>query len=161
MMGIGKKILDILGGSAVEKVASIVKEYFPPDMPPEKRAELEFKLKQLAHKQTLEAQKAANEAERLLTERISQLEGTAQDLRSIPIVGPIVIFLRGLQRLVWGYACLYIDFMWFNGTWKLGNQQESAMWIINFLVLGFLFGERAIQNIMPLFIELQKRKGTP
>ena len=28
---------------------------------------------------------------------------------------------------------------------------QSAFWVINFLVLGFLFGERAMRNVMPFF----------
>jgi len=46
------------------------------------------------------------------------------------------------------------------GRWQLSEQQESALWVINFLVLGFLFGERAVQNVAPLITDLlEKRKG--
>lgn len=60
-----------------------------------------------------------------------------------------------------------MDFMVFSGAWKIdefvkivgnntiGTNIESAFWMINFLVLGFLFGERAMKNVLPLF------KGLP
>ena len=152
-MGLLTKVASFFGGDAVREVASVVKEYFPPDVSPKERAELEIRLNEIAARRDAEGQAAMESAERSLTERIAQLEGTAQDLRSIPVVGPIVIFLRGLQRLVWGYSTLYADLMWFSGMWELEERQESALWIINFLVLGFLFGERALQNLMPLITE--------
>ena len=82
-------------------------------------------------------------------------------------LGRIVIFLRGAQRPIWGYFVLVMDIMVFSGRWnlvKLAEQTktasmvdiQSAFWIINFLVLGFLFGERAVKNVMPL---LQKQMG--
>ena len=33
---------------------------------------------------------------------------------------------------------------------------QSAYWLVNFLVLSFLFGERAMKNVLPL---LQQRAG--
>ena len=38
----------------------------------------------------------------------------------------------------------------------MGLDVQSVFWVINFLVLGFLFGERAMRNILPL---LQQRMG--
>lgn len=157
-MSILSKLGDFVGGNLFAEVKDLIKNYFPPDMSPHEKAELEIKLSEIANKKTVEAQRLMIEAENSLTQRIVQLEGSAQDLRSIPFLGPIIIFLRGLQRITWGYATLFIDFMWFSGKWKLEDQQESAMWIINLLVLGFLFGERAIQNLAPLISDLMKSK---
>lgn len=152
-MKILSKVATWFTGDAVRATVDLVKEYWPPDISPEKRAELEIKAMQLAASRDVEGHRAMLESENAVTARISQLEGTAQDLRAIPIAGPIVIFLRGLQRLCWGYGTFYVDVMWFSGRWQLEGTQESAMWIINILVLGFLFGERAIQNVMPLVTE--------
>lgn len=157
-MGVLSKITDVLGGSFVKEIIGVAKEYFPPDMDPEKKAQLELSMGNLALEKQRQLDQAILESEKAITDRIASLEGTAQDLRAIPIIGPIILLFRGMQRLVWGYGILYADFQWMSGTWTLGNQQESAMWIINFLVLGFLFGERAIQNVMPLFIEMRKQK---
>ena len=49
--------------------------------------------------------------------------------------------------------------MWFMGRWQLNPQQESALWVINFLVLGFLFGERAVQNVAPLIAEIMAKRA--
>jgi hypothetical protein len=91
--------------------------------------------------------------------RISDLEGTASDLKSIPIIGPILLFLRGAQRPFWGFATIYLDYQVFSKGWNLdpGSQAGSAFYVINLLVLGFLFGERAIQNVLPYMTQF---KGT-
>jgi hypothetical protein len=152
------KIADVLSGGLFVEVKDLVKTYFPPDMTAEQKAALEIELAKLEMTKTALLNTALAESENAITNRIAQLEGTAQDLRAIPIVGPIVIFFRGMQRLVWGYGTFYANFLWFSGSWKLGDQQESALWIINILVLGFLFGERAIQNVAPLLSELMNKR---
>lgn len=153
------KVASFFTGEPVREVANLVKEYWPPDISPKEKAELEMRLTQLAAERDVAGHRARLESEQALTSRIAQLEGTAQDLRAIPFIGPSVIFLRGLQRLIWGYTTLWCDFMWFSGAWELEQRQESALWIINFLVLGFLFGERALQNLMPLITEMLKQKN--
>ncbi|QGH73237.1 MAG: coil containing protein [Podoviridae sp. ctKoA10] len=159
-MSLLDKLTDFVGGGLFKEAKELIKEYWPPDLSPEKRAELELRLQESQHKRDLDAQRMIIESEQAITERISQLEGTVSELKTIPFVGAIVIFTRAMQRQVWGYSTLYINFLWFSGQWKFTEQQESAMWVINLLVLGFLFGERAIQNIAPLIAELMnKRKG--
>lgn len=157
-MSLLKGISDFVSGGLFKEVKEVIKDYFPPDMSPQQQAELQIKLGELEQLKTQQASQLIMDAENNLTQRIATLEGSAQDLRAIPFVGPLVIFLRGLQRPVWGYMTLYIDVMWFSGKWKMEDQQESAMWIINLLVLGFLFGERAIQNLAPLISELMQKK---
>ena len=95
----------------------------------------------------------AHEKEQIIeyNKRISDMEGTAKDLQQFGWLGRCVVFLRGSQRPVWGYCVLGMDAMVFSGKWVLtGEKLESAFWVINFLVLGFLFGERAMKNVMPL-----------
>lgn len=153
-----KGLTDFVSGGLFKEAKELIQDYFPPDMSPQDKADLQIKLGELEQRKIQQASQIINEAENNLTQRIATLEGSAQDLRAIPIVGPLVIFLRGLQRPVWGYMTLYIDVMWFSGKWQMQSQQESAMWIINLLVLGFLFGERAIQNLAPLISDLMKNK---
>jgi hypothetical protein len=52
-----------------------------------------------------------------------------------------------------------MDVMVFSKRWDLSSlagdskdmaNLQSAFWVVNFLVLGFLFGERAVRNVMPL-----------
>lgn len=152
------KVTDILGGSLFKEAKDVIMAYWPPDLPPEKRVELEIKLNEAEAIKQRQVNEALAESERMITDRVTLLEGSAQDLRAVPLIGPLVLFLRGLQRPLWGYGAMYADAMWFMGRWQLSEQQESALWVINFLVLGFLFGERAVQNVAPLIAELMKNK---
>lgn len=157
-MGILEKLGDIVGGSLFKEAKEIVMAYWPPEVPPEKKLELQARLNEIELTKARQIDQAIAEAEQRITERIALTEGSAQDLRAIPIVGPVVLFLRGLQRPVWGYATLFGDAMWFMGKWQLNEQQESALWVINFLVLGFLFGERAVQNVAPLIADIMSKR---
>lgn len=87
---------------------------------------------------------------------VKDMDGTIGDLDQACWMGRIVMFLRGAQRPIWGYFVGFIDFMVFSKKWDIvGNQQmESAFWVINFLVLGFLFGEQVIKNVVPLVNEM-------
>jgi hypothetical protein len=139
----------------VSTITDVVKSYWPPEMPPEKKAEAELAMVKAMNEKTTALMKDAKDADDAFNKRIVDLEGTASDLKSIPIIGAIMIFLRGCQRPIWGFATIYIDWMWLSNTWKIpdGTQQAAALVIINVLVLGFLFGERAIQNVMPYIIQ--------
>jgi hypothetical protein len=135
----------------------VVKTYFPPEMSPEKRAEMQLALGRLE----LERERATNDAirdsEQAINERIRAYEGTASDLSSLPLLGPLMLFLRGAQRPIIGYATIWLDYQVFSGAWELApGQQESAFWVINLLVLGFLFGERAVKNVAPLLTNLMQ-----
>lgn len=143
-------ITNFLGGSIFKEIKEGVMSYFPPDLSPTQKAETELKIQQLLAQKELQTNQMLNDASNQLDKRIAEQEGTASDLRSIPILGPIMLFLRGVQRPVWGFATLYIDNKWFftNGTFT--DQQQTAMIMINILVLGFLFGERTIKNLEPL-----------
>ncbi len=138
-----------LGGTILDAV----KSYFPPDMPPEKKMEMEMAIKAAADQQQNMIMDKAMEADRAVTDRIAKLEGSASDLLRVPYLGAFIIFLRGCQRPLWGFATLYMDFLWFT-AWKLTEKQETALCIINLLVLGFLFGERTIKNLEPLIMKI-------
>lgn len=150
---------DLLGSSLFKEVKETVMAYFPPEIGPEKRLELQMRMDEAEARKREQIAAAMADAERAITERVTLVEGSAQDLRAIPVVGPIVLFLRGLQRPLWGYGTMYADAMWFMGRWPMNEQQESALWVINLLVLPFLFGERAVQNVIPIIAEfMEKRK---
>jgi hypothetical protein len=158
-MNLLTKVADFFTGGLGSTIVDTVKDYFPPSMSDLEKAELAARIKDAADKQANEAARLVNAAQAEFNLRIKDLEGTAKDLNNVRFVGPIVIFLRGCQRPVWGYATLYMNFMVFSGRWpQLSEMQESALWVINLLVLGFLFGERAIKNIMPLIERLVKIK---
>lgn len=173
-MGLLSKAADFFGGSLFGEAKELIQSYFPPDMSPTQKAELQQKLEELELKKQDQLNKNLADAERSLNERIVQQEGTASDLKSIPFLGPIVLFLRGLQRPAWGFFCMYIDFVWFTtpsstmGAIVGGGigpiplyteQQQTALIVINILVLGFLFGERTIKNLTPLIIQVFGKKS--
>ena len=130
--------------------------YLPPDLSPTQKAEIEFKMQTLLAEKELEVNKQLNEASAQLDKRIAEQEGTAKDLLALPTLGRLILFLRGLQRPVWGFATIYMDYTWFfnNASLVFSEKQETAMILINILVLGFLFGERTIKNLSPLIIKV-------
>lgn len=152
---IGKAFNGISGGF-LNKTIDLVTDYIPD---PGKKAEVKARLQTLEIERTKAETEAIHVAAEDLNTRIAQQEGTAKDLLALPVVGRLIIFARGAQRPIWGYGTLYFDYQLFSGEITLNEQQTQLLWIINFLVLGFLFGERAIKNIMPLvtkFMESRK-----
>lgn len=141
-------------GSIVTDVIDTVKEYFPPDMTEAEKLSMKLALENQMIKREMVLHKQLMDAEKSVTDRIAQLEGTASELKTIPIIGPLMIFLRGCQRPLFGYACLYFDYMVFSGQWILidGGTLSAAFMVVNLLILGFLFGERAVKNVAP-FLE--------
>ena len=159
-MSIFEKIASFFTGGAIKTISDVVMAYLPPDMSPEKKAEIQLAVaaQEANNKQAMLT--IAYEMDKELNKRISDLEGTASDLKSIPIIGSILLFLRGAQRPVWGFATIYLDYQVFSKGWSfdIGSQAGSAFYIINILVLGFLFGERAIQNVMPYISQFKNGK---
>lgn len=148
------KLTNFVTGDLFKEIKEGVMSYFPPDMSPQEKAEAELKIQDLLHKKQLEANRVLADAAKQLDERIAEQEGTASDLKAIPIAGHLIIFARGCQRPVWGFATLWIDYKWFFGSEKFDEQQQTALIIINLLVLGFLFGERAIKNLEPIILRI-------
>ena len=151
------KVTDFVGGSLFKEIKEGVMSYFPPDMSPQQKAEAEMKVQEFLHRKEVEANKVLTDAAAQLDKRIAEQEGTASDLKAIPFLGPIVLFLRGLQRPTWGFLTMWMDTKWFFGTYTFTEQQQTAMIVINVLVLGFLFGERTIKNLEPLIIKVFAR----
>jgi len=154
------KVTDFFTGGLGEKIVNGIQAYFPPDMTPEQKANLEIAIKDQSHKREVELLTLAAEQDEEFNNRIRDLEGTAKDLTQFGWLGRIVVFLRGCQRPAWGGLVMYMDIQWFNGNWAgLSEQQESALWVINILVLGFLFGERAVKNVMPFMTQFMKQRA--
>jgi len=158
-VGILDSVLEAATGGLGGQLVDLVEKYFPPDMSPEKKAEVTVALERLAMEREKNANDAAAAAEQAVNDRIAIYEGTASDLKTIPVLGAVMLFLRGAQRPLIGYATTYLDLMVFSGQWQVTDQtQISAFWMINFLVLGFLFGERALKNVAPLIAEFLAAK---
>lgn len=152
-MGVLSKLMNLLSGGFSSKIVDTVRDYFPPSMSDKEKREFELKLMEISQAQEIELLKAANTAEAEFNQRIKDLEGTAADLKQIPILGSIILFMRGCQRPIFGVFTLIMDYLVFSGAWIIekDSRLESAFFAINLLVLGFLFGERAVKNVMPLF----------
>lgn len=154
------KVADFFTGGLGNKIVDGIQAYYPPDMSPTDKANLEIAIKDLAHRQQLDLQQLAAAQDAEFNNRVRDLEGTAKDLTQFGWLGRIVVFFRGCQRPAWGGLVMYMDIMWFSGKWtKMTEQQESALWVINLLVLGFLFGERAVKNVMPVITEMMAKRA--
>lgn len=125
-------------------------------------------LEQKVRLQEIDAQRAKddaeadNEADKVLTERMAAMEGTASDLKAIPYAGAVMLFLRGSQRIVIGYGTAWMDWEWLTGGVMLGDFQQRLLFTASMLVFVVLFGERAVKNIAPLVISLlgQQKMGS-
>lgn len=153
-MSILSKVTDFVGGGLFKELKEGIMAYFPPDMSPQQKLEAELKVNAMLADKQIEANRVLNEAANQLDKRIREQEGTAKDLLAMPILGRLVLFLRGLQRPLWGFATLIMDFKWFFGTYTFVEQQNTGLIVINVLVLGFLFGERTIKNLEPLIMKV-------
>lgn len=149
-MSIFSEIVSAATGGLGPSIVSAIQKYFPPDMSPAEKAAIALEADKIQLQRENAAITAQIDAEKALTDRIASLEGTASDLKAVPYIGPLLILARGAQRPVWGFATLYLDYGVFSGLWKLTDPVvANAFWVVNFLVLGFLFGERALMNILP------------
>jgi len=77
-----------------------------------------------------------------------------KDLESVPVAGRTLLFLRGVQRIVWGFSTLYLDFMVFSKAWTIEAEslEGSVFFLINLLVLTVLFGETAVKALLPVVL---------
>lgn len=156
MKDIFSKITGWLGGSFLKDTADVIDRFVQTK---EEKAEAMLLLKEITHRQQLEVAQLEFEAEKELNNRIKDLEGTAKDLNQAGIFGKFILFLRGAQRPLWGYGVAFLDYMVFSGRWAIETDElRSSFWVINLLVLGFLFGERAVKNVAPLILKNLNKK---
>ena len=150
------RVGDFLLGSTAKTIVETIKDYFPPSMTEKEKVELSMKIEQVESEKNLRTMELINEGNREFNNRMKEMEGTAADLKTVPIVGHIIILARGAQRPLWGLATMYIDFQVLSGAWSSAGEArlQLILFVINFLVLTFLFGERAIQNILPFVAPL-------
>ena len=164
-MSVFGKVIDFLGGGIAETIINTATKYFPPSLSDADKKKIEQAIRQSARDHEIKLLEIAHNEQQEFNDRIKEMEGTSGDLIKAGPLGKVIIFLRGAQRPIWGYFVLIMDFMVFSGKWDLcsaqgetavGVDMVSAFWIINLLVLGFLFGERAVRNVLPL---IEKKLG--
>ena len=156
-MSIFSKIAGALGGDLFKELRETITDYFPPDMTPQQKAEFQLKYERLLAQKQKDAQQLINDASSELDRRIAEQEGTSKDLRALPYLGSLVLFLRGAQRPTWGFATLAMDWRWFFYPGDYTEQQQTALIAINCLVLGFLFGERTLKNLEPMILKAMNK----
>lgn len=158
-MGFLAKVGEFFAGGLADKAMEFVNTRWPPNMSESDRKHMEMVIREMEHRHEKELIVLGQEAEAEFNQRIKDLEGTASDLKAIPVFGTIILFLRGCQRPVWGFATIAADFHWFINSPTFTDRQETALIIINLLVLGFLFGERTIKNLSPLIMQVWGKGG--
>lgn len=153
------KIVDLLTGGFGAKLVDTVSKYLPASMSEKEKKEFELRLLDAARTQEIELLRLTQTAEAEFNNRIKDHEGTASDLARIPYLGSLILFLRGTQRPLFGFLTLYVDYQVFSGAWTIpeGTVIENAFFAVNLLVLGFLFGERTVKNILPLLERYMKK----
>lgn len=157
-MSIFKTLAKVVTGNGkgfLKETIDLVTGYLPNA---EDKVKLKAQLQELENKREAQLTESLHVAATDLNDRVAQHEGTVKDLKSIPYLGPLMIFLRGSQRIAWGYGTLWMDNKWLFSVETFTDRQEIALIVINILVLGFLFGERAIKNVMPLFTKFMESK---
>ncbi|OEU64598.1 MAG: hypothetical protein BBJ57_10695, partial [Desulfobacterales bacterium PC51MH44] len=104
------------------------------------KKEVSSKVEQIIEKKLCDLRVAKVDIESEVNQKIEKLAHTTKDLEKVPFFGKLGLFLRGMQRPIWGFALLYIDLKVLSGDWTLpaGSQTESAFWLLNLLILGFL-----------------------
>lgn len=148
-----EKLLGAFTGGMGGRVMDIVDRQFPGKLSPQEKAELKLAFDRLEHEQEKELNKAAQEASEALNRRVSEYEGTAADIKSMFVVGPLIILIRSMFRPLASYTTIYLDFVYFtSGGAKFPEGSDGLLLAINLIVLGFWFGERTIKNLMPLFM---------
>lgn len=79
---------------------------------------------------------------------VVEYEGAAKDYVNVPVIGPLILLLRGVIRPAFTILVGYLDFLYITpssgGTWPPDSAQ--LLFWMNIIVLTFWFGERAINN---------------
>lgn len=149
-------LIGTVTGVLPEALSKILDRVLPDKLTEEEKAQVKAQVAAATREHELTVLKLANEADAEFNRRIVELEGTAKDLKAIPIIGPIVLLLRGAFRPLFAYGVLIWDWKMFSGDWMI--QDREIILAINVLVLGFFFGERAVKNVMPLLTKFRGSK---
>lgn len=153
--GLGKTLAGFIPGGS--EIVKLVEKVIPDKMSEEEKVRLELEIEKSSTDRKIQLLDKWNEYDRQFQDFTKDMEGTAGDLKSIPVIGHIIILLRGAFRPLCCYSVLFTFIKVLSGSWNLdamyttnANQAWSLLWIITLLVFTFVFGERAIQNLMPL-----------
>ena len=151
LAGIGK----FLSGGTGKEVVGFIRDRFPAKLSEGESKELEMAADEMDKNHERALLEFAAQQDQVFNERTILMEGTAKDLQQFGFLGNIVVFLRGLFRPTFAYFTMSLDFMWFTGdTSNWTDQQNTAMIVINIIVLVFFFGERSVKNLLPMIAQV-------
>lgn len=163
-MSVLSKVVDFFGGGTANTILDIAKTYWPPSLTKDQVAAIEKGIVEATRQHELKLQQLALDQDHEFNNRIKEMEGTAKDLQQFGWVGQVIVFLRGCQRPIFGYFTIGMDYMIFSGKYVLPPQTTefpepitATFYFLNILVLVFLFGERALRNVIPLLNQLMNR----
>lgn len=163
--GITRTALGVVTGGLTERIIDIVDEAAGDDLSPEQKLKIRLGAQGEITARERIAAETADQQEKNVTERVAKLEGTAKDLMSVPILGPLVLFIRGTIRPGITILVGVIDYRVFTGDVVLVQQAGDVtvnllplLVTINLVVLGFWFGERAFKNVAPLAAQFLTRR---
>lgn len=88
----------------------------------------------------------ATKADSVFREFIVKYEGSAEDYKGIPLVGPLLLALRGFIRPAFTLAVAWWDWLFFTTVVVWDGEKIQLLGTINAVVLIFWFGERAVTN---------------
>jgi len=99
-------------------------------------------------KQNMEmfAAKEARDENSQFRDFVLKYEGSAADYAKIPIVGPIMMLIRGLVRPGFTYGTFYFDYLFFTSLTEWPVEKAKLLATINLIVLLFWFGEKILVN---------------
>jgi len=148
-----KAVVQTISGGVPGLVTGIVDKYVT-GMDPQKRASMEAEILAASRKHEVDLIAKATEAQVAFNQRIADMEGTAKDLKGFPVIGPLLIGVRGMLRPAVIIFTILLDYQVFSGAWASAPDGEAlytsrVFWLINLLVFGFIFGERGLQNVLP------------
>lgn len=159
-MAIGEKILNFFTGGIGEGIVNVIDQRVADkDLAAKLKQELSVLIQTQGHEAAMLAERNEMERERLFNERTKEMEGTANDLKSIPIVGAIVIFLRGAFRPIFAYFTMWLYIQYFGTGMDWTDRQEALLYATGIIVLIFYFGERAAQNVLPVLARVFAAKS--
>lgn len=144
-------IKSFLGGGLGEELVGFIRDRWPAKMSEEDKMQAELALTQFAHAKEVQLIELGLQQDQQQKEFTISMEGTAKDLQQFGFLGRVIIFARGMFRPVFAYFTMYLDYRWLVAdTTGWGEQQHTALFVINVIVLVFFFGERSLKNLLPL-----------
>ncbi len=149
-------VAKFFSGGGGKEIVGFIRDRFPGKMSEAELAEIEADQDRRDKDHESDVMEWARTQDQQFFQFTKDMEGTAADLRSIPWLGPIIIFMRGAFRPIFAYFTLYLDAIWFTTAVSTGwnEQQNTAMIVINVVVLVFFFGERTVKNLLPLISQV-------